>query len=140
MTLRKNTYDTGSFMYPFIYLFIYFYFWVCLTYSQYLLPDCFVNRHIFNIFFVSVRFFSFVILKHSTSSCFCSKVVKFSVRELSDVKRVSSHHLRLLGFKPLDCLKDYHNLRPSTFIYPSDEVTIHSMLINSLPRILPFCT
>jgi hypothetical protein len=79
-------------------------------------------------------------LKHSTSSCFCSKVVKFSVRELSDVKRVSSHHLRLLGFKPLDCLKDYHNLRPSTFIYPSDEVTIHSMLINSLPRILPFCT
>ncbi|KAM0824659.1 hypothetical protein ACQ4PT_070043 [Festuca glaucescens] len=49
------------------------------------------------------------------------KVVKFSVRELSDVKRVSSHHLRLLGFKPLDCLKDYHNLRPSTFIYPSDE-------------------
>jgi ATP-dependent DNA helicase 2 subunit 1 len=68
------------------------------------------------------------------------KVVKFSVRELSDVKRVSSHHLRLLGFKPLDCLKDYHNLRPSTFIYPSDEVTIHSMLINSLPRILPFCT
>ena len=65
-------------------------------------------------------------------SCLCSKVVKFSVRELSDVKRVSSHHLRLLGFKPLDCLKDYHNLRPSTFIYPSDEVTIHS-----IPRI--FC-
>lgn len=55
-------------------------------------------------------------------SCLCSKVVKFSVRELSDVKRVSSHHLRLLGFKPLDCLKDYHNLKPSTFIYPSDEV------------------
>lgn len=49
------------------------------------------------------------------------KIVKFSVCELSDVKRVSSHHLRLLGFKPLDCLKDYHNLRPSTFIYPSDE-------------------
>lgn len=49
------------------------------------------------------------------------KIVKFSTRELSDVKRVSSHHLRLLGFKPLDYLKDYHNLRPSTFIYPSDE-------------------
>uniref|UniRef100_A0A0D9WWA1 ATP-dependent DNA helicase 2 subunit KU70 n=1 Tax=Leersia perrieri TaxID=77586 RepID=A0A0D9WWA1_9ORYZ len=49
------------------------------------------------------------------------KIIKFSARELSDVKRVSSHHLRLLGFKPLDYLKDYHNLRPSTFIYPSDE-------------------
>uniref|UniRef100_A0A0E0LHX9 ATP-dependent DNA helicase 2 subunit KU70 n=1 Tax=Oryza punctata TaxID=4537 RepID=A0A0E0LHX9_ORYPU len=45
----------------------------------------------------------------------------YNDRELSDVKRVSSHHLRLLGFKPLDYLKDYHNLRPSTFIYPSDE-------------------
>jgi hypothetical protein len=60
----------------------------------------------------------------------CSTVVKFSVRELSEVKRVSSHHLRLLGFKPLDCLKDYHNLRPSTFIYPSDEVV-------TLPFMLP---
>jgi hypothetical protein len=59
----------------------------------------------------------------------CSMVVKFSVRELSEVKRVSSHHLRLLGFKPLDCLKDYHNLRPSTFIYPSDEVVLPFMLL-----------
>uniref|UniRef100_A0A0E0HXJ0 Ku domain-containing protein n=1 Tax=Oryza nivara TaxID=4536 RepID=A0A0E0HXJ0_ORYNI len=54
------------------------------------------------------------------------KIVKFSTRELSDVKRVSSHHLRLLGFKPLDYLKDYHNLRPSTFIYPSDEEEVTS--------------
>ena len=62
----------------------------------------------------------------------CSMVVKFSVRELSEVKRVSSPHLRLLGFKPLDCLKDYHNLRPSTFIYPSDEVvTLPFMLLES---------
>ena len=59
----------------------------------------------------------------------CSMVVKFSVRELSEVKRVSSHHLRLLGFKPLDCLKDYHNLRPSTFIYPSDEVVTLSFML-----------
>ncbi|VAI13103.1 unnamed protein product [Triticum turgidum subsp. durum] len=57
------------------------------------------------------------------------KVVKFSVRELSDVKRVSSHHLRLLGFKPLDCLKDYHNLSPSTFIYPSDEQIFGSIRV-----------
>ncbi|EER95967.1 hypothetical protein BDA96_02G056700 [Sorghum bicolor] len=64
--------------------------------------------------------------------------VKFSVRELSEVKRVASHHLRLLGFKPLDCLKDYHNLRPSTFVYPSDQrifgstrvfVALHSSML-----------
>jgi hypothetical protein len=129
MPLAKNTYNTASVMYPFLDLFD--------LYFQYLLPDCFINHHIYQQFFSYFSLmFVFVILTHSMYLCLCSKVVKFSVRELSDVKRVSSHHLRLLGFKPLDCLKDYHNLRPSTFIYPSDEVTIHSILINSLPRIL----
>ncbi|KAK2980381.1 hypothetical protein RJ640_014554 [Escallonia rubra] len=47
--------------------------------------------------------------------------IKFSVEELSEIKRVSSGHLRLLGFKPIDYLRDYHNLRPSTFVFPSDE-------------------
>ncbi|XP_078180841.1 ATP-dependent DNA helicase 2 subunit Ku70-like protein isoform X1 [Carex rostrata] len=52
-----------------------------------------------------------------------NEVVKFSVAELSSVKKLpsSANNLRLLGFKPLHCLKDYHNLRPSTFIFPSDE-------------------
>nr|ATA62878.1 putative KU70-like protein [Cupressus sempervirens] len=47
--------------------------------------------------------------------------VKFSIDELSEIRKVTSVPLRLLGFKPLHCLKDYHNLRPSTFLYPSDE-------------------
>ncbi|KAH7521471.1 hypothetical protein FEM48_Zijuj07G0037200 [Ziziphus jujuba var. spinosa] len=47
--------------------------------------------------------------------------IKFSVEELSEIKRISTGNLRLLGFKPLSCLKDYHNLKPSTFLYPSDE-------------------
>lgn len=47
--------------------------------------------------------------------------IKFSAGEISEIKRVSTGHLRLLGFKPLSCLKDYYNLRPSTFLYPSDE-------------------
>ncbi|KAL6970858.1 ATP-dependent DNA helicase II subunit 1, partial [Sarracenia purpurea var. burkii] len=47
--------------------------------------------------------------------------IKFSVEELSEIKRVSTGHLHLLGFKPLSQLKDYHNLRPSTFVFPSDE-------------------
>ncbi|XP_072958461.1 ATP-dependent DNA helicase 2 subunit KU70 [Typha angustifolia] len=50
-----------------------------------------------------------------------NEIVKFSINELSEVKKVSNSHLCLLGFKPLDCLKDYHNLRPSTFIFPTDE-------------------
>ena len=54
-------------------------------------------------------------------------IIKFSTDELSKIKKVSNGQLHLLGFKPLDCLKDYHNLRPSTFIFPTDEV-----------RMLPF--
>ncbi|KAA8527328.1 hypothetical protein F0562_034575 [Nyssa sinensis] len=55
--------------------------------------------------------------------------INFSVEELSEIKRVSTGHLRLLGFKPLICLKDYHNLRPSTFVFPSDEEVIGSTSI-----------
>lgn len=43
--------------------------------------------------------------------------------DVSDIKRISSVQLRLLGFKSMSCLQPYHNLRPSTFIYP-DEVVI----------------
>ncbi|KAM6552976.1 hypothetical protein CsatB_013738 [Cannabis sativa] len=52
--------------------------------------------------------------------------IKLSVEELSEIKRVSARNLRLLGFKPLSCLKDYHNLRPSTFLFPSEEDVIGS--------------
>eukprot|EP01018_Ginkgo_biloba_P006362 Gb_35352 [translate_table: standard] len=47
--------------------------------------------------------------------------VKFTIDELSEVRKLTSVPLRLLGFKPLNCLKDYYNLRPATFLYPSDE-------------------
>ncbi|KAK8946268.1 ATP-dependent DNA helicase 2 subunit KU70 [Platanthera guangdongensis] len=52
---------------------------------------------------------------------FRGDMVRFTVEELAEIKKVSDGHLHLLGFKPLDCLKDYHNLRPSTFLYPADE-------------------
>lgn len=55
--------------------------------------------------------------------------IMFSLEELSEVKRVSSGQLHLLGFKPLSCLKDYHNLRPSTFVFPSDEEMVGSIRI-----------
>eukprot|EP00252_Welwitschia_mirabilis_P011453 TRINITY_DN25707_c0_g1_i1.p1 TRINITY_DN25707_c0_g1~~TRINITY_DN25707_c0_g1_i1.p1 ORF type:complete len:630 (-),score=139.97 TRINITY_DN25707_c0_g1_i1:36-1925(-) len=47
--------------------------------------------------------------------------VRFTNNELSELKKVTNVSLRLLGFKPLSCLKEYHNLQPSTFLYPSDE-------------------
>lgn len=55
-----------------------------------------------------------------------NETIKLSVDELSKIKRISTGNLRLLGFKPLSCLKDYHNLRPSTFLFPSDEDIIGS--------------
>ncbi|CAL9756500.1 unnamed protein product [Musa acuminata subsp. burmannicoides] len=58
-----------------------------------------------------------------------NQMVQFSKDQILEVKKVSNSHLRLLGFKPLDCLKDYHNLRPSTFIFPTDEEVIGSTRI-----------
>ncbi|XVE53098.1 hypothetical protein DITRI_Ditri02bG0177300 [Diplodiscus trichospermus] len=55
--------------------------------------------------------------------------VKFSMDEISEIKRISPGQLRLLGFKPLSCLKDYHNLRPSTFVYPSDKEVVGSTCV-----------
>ncbi|KAE8713023.1 ATP-dependent DNA helicase 2 subunit KU70 [Hibiscus syriacus] len=52
--------------------------------------------------------------------------VKFSPDEIADIKRISPGLLCLLGFKPLSCLKDYYNLRPSTFLYPSDQEVVGS--------------
>ncbi|ESW14598.1 hypothetical protein PHAVU_007G001600 [Phaseolus vulgaris] len=58
-----------------------------------------------------------------------SQNITFLMRQLSEIKRVSTGHLHLLGFKPLSCLRDYYNLKPSTFLYPSDEGTDSSMCI-----------
>ncbi|XP_042986605.1 ATP-dependent DNA helicase 2 subunit KU70 isoform X2 [Carya illinoinensis] len=55
--------------------------------------------------------------------------ITFSAEELSEIKRVTTGNLHLLGFKPLSCLKDHHNLRPSTFVFPSDEEVIGSTSI-----------
>jgi len=49
------------------------------------------------------------------------KRVVFTLDEVSQIKTLTDVQLRLLGFKPLDCLQHYHNLRPPTFIYPDEE-------------------
>ncbi|CAH9131501.1 unnamed protein product [Cuscuta epithymum] len=58
-----------------------------------------------------------------------NETIMFSVDELSEVKKISTGDLHLLGFKPLSCLKDYHNLRPSTFVFPSDEEAMGSTCV-----------
>lgn len=50
-----------------------------------------------------------------------SQKVRFFPDEVSEVKRLTSVQLQLLGFKSLNCLQDYHNLRPATFLYPDEE-------------------
>ncbi|KAL9241502.1 hypothetical protein vseg_015610 [Gypsophila vaccaria] len=52
--------------------------------------------------------------------------IKLSVEEISQLKRITTSQLRLIGFKPLSCLKDYHNLKPSTFLFPTDEEMVGS--------------
>ncbi|CAM6092560.1 unnamed protein product [Calypogeia fissa] len=52
---------------------------------------------------------------------YCGKKVLFNPDELQQVKKVTNVQLQLLGFKPLECLKDYHNLRPPTFLYPDED-------------------
>ncbi|KAK7827647.1 atp-dependent dna helicase 2 subunit ku70 [Quercus suber] len=74
----------------------------------------------------------------SNFSTLSSENIKISVEELSEIKRISTGHLRLLGFKPLSCLKDYHNLRPSTFIFPSDEVAFVLILLWKCLVVLAF--
>uniref|UniRef100_A0A2P2J420 Ku domain-containing protein n=1 Tax=Rhizophora mucronata TaxID=61149 RepID=A0A2P2J420_RHIMU len=58
-----------------------------------------------------------------------NEIIKFSVEELAEIKRVSTGQLHLLGFKPLSCLKDYHNIKPSTFVFPSDKEVIGSTCV-----------
>eukprot|EP00271_Cylindrocystis_brebissonii_P013166 TRINITY_DN32781_c0_g1_i1.p1 TRINITY_DN32781_c0_g1~~TRINITY_DN32781_c0_g1_i1.p1 ORF type:complete len:644 (+),score=134.74 TRINITY_DN32781_c0_g1_i1:202-2133(+) len=53
--------------------------------------------------------------------------ILFSPDEIKEVKKIEGTNLRLLGFKPLSCLKDYHNLAPPVFLYPDDEVIKGSM-------------
>ncbi|THU73084.1 hypothetical protein C4D60_Mb04t19080 [Musa balbisiana] len=69
------------------------------------------------------------VLTHGWYTGMDRQMVQFSKDQILEVKKVSNSHLRLLGFKPLDCLKDYHNLRPSTFIFPTDEEVIGSTRI-----------
>eukprot|EP01117_Protostelium_nocturnum_P007205 TRINITY_DN2579_c0_g2_i1.p1 TRINITY_DN2579_c0_g2~~TRINITY_DN2579_c0_g2_i1.p1 ORF type:complete len:759 (-),score=325.99 TRINITY_DN2579_c0_g2_i1:69-2345(-) len=48
--------------------------------------------------------------------------VLFSKEDLSQIKVVGKVGVYLMGFKPKDSLKDFHQLRPSNFLYPDEPV------------------
>jgi ATP-dependent DNA helicase 2 subunit 1 len=49
------------------------------------------------------------------------KKVEFTKEEINRIKDFGEPSLVLIGFKPQDRLKVYHNIRPPYFIYPDDE-------------------
>lgn len=50
-----------------------------------------------------------------------SEKVRFSDEEMKEIKKFDEPSLTLMGFKPSNRLKEYHNVRNSYFIYPDDE-------------------
>ena len=40
--------------------------------------------------------------------------------EITNLRTLRPKGLTLLGFKPVTCLRDYHTLSPSRFVYPDE--------------------
>jgi len=57
---------------------------------------------------------------------FGGETVTFSLEEMARIKDFGDPVLRIIGFKPLDALPIWASLKPSTFIYPSEEDYIGS--------------
>ncbi len=47
--------------------------------------------------------------------------VKISKHDMNQVKSIEKPGITLLGFKPRNLIKPYHNIRTSYFIYPDEE-------------------
>lgn len=48
--------------------------------------------------------------------------IPFKKEEMEAIKQFDSPSIKLMGFKPATCLKNYHNLKSSYFVFPNDEV------------------
>ena len=75
---------------------------------------------------------------------FCSGSGDESIRvvlddkDLKGLKPLPPPSLQLLGFKPRSALKDYYNLRPSTFLYPEEQVSGYPSS-GRLQSLVPIC-
>ncbi|RMY75906.1 hypothetical protein D0863_02285 [Hortaea werneckii] len=62
---------------------------------------------------------------------FGGETISFTPEELNKIKNFGDPVLRIIGFKPLTQLPIWANLRPSTFIYPSEEDYVGSTRVFS---------
>lgn len=49
------------------------------------------------------------------------KQIVMEKNEVDEIKKFNDPGLVLMGFKPMDCLKLHHHIRPALFIYPEEE-------------------
>ena len=61
--------------------------------------------------------------KIGTYVYYASKKIKFSKEEMKKVKLIDPPGLTLMGFKSIDSIKPYYNLRESYFIYPNEAIS-----------------
>ena len=62
---------------------------------------------------------------------FGGEQVTFSPEEISQLRNFGEPGIRIIGFKPLALLPFWANVRPSTFIYPSEEDYVGSTRVFS---------
>lgn len=62
---------------------------------------------------------------------FGGETISFTEDELAKIKSFGDPVLRIIGFKPLDQLPLWANLKPSTFLYPSEEDYVGSTRVFS---------
>ena len=52
-----------------------------------------------------------------------NKKVKFSKEEMKKIKIMEAPGMTLLGFKSIECIRPYHNVRESYFLYPNEALS-----------------
>lgn len=62
---------------------------------------------------------------------FGGETVSFSKDEMAQIRNFGDPVLRVVGFKPMSLLPSWANVKPSTFIYPSEEQIIGSTRVFS---------
>ena len=58
-----------------------------------------------------------------TYELYGDKKIKFTKDEMSKIKTLDSPGIKLLGFKSINSIKPYYNLRESYFIYPNENIS-----------------
>ena len=58
-----------------------------------------------------------------TYELYGNKKIKFSKEEMSKIKTLDSPGIKLLGFKSINSIKPYYNIRESYFIYPNENIS-----------------